>query len=150
MKRLLITGSRTWTNQSVIRAALTDAWHELGGGEVMLVSGAAKGADRMCEHVWREVLGLPVERHPVIWKPYGILNPQAGFARNLEMIQSGADLCIAFIKNNSNGASHCARYARLNGIPTEIWRENGAGEIFREERREVSTDEDEASEAGAG
>lgn len=123
-KRILVTGSRTWENHRRIREELFNAWRELSadGSEVILVSGAAKGADTMAERVWRG-LGLIVERHPVEWRPHGIYNPQAGLVRNREMIALGADLCLAFIHHNSGGASHCARFAKLNGIPVRVFRD---------------------------
>jgi hypothetical protein len=52
MKRLLITGSRDWTDRQVIRDALAEAWAELRPGEIVLVHGAARGADSIAADVW--------------------------------------------------------------------------------------------------
>lgn len=112
MKRVLITGSRDWDARDTITLALVNALDDLG--EYILVSGACPtGADRMCEET-AEALGLAVELHPADW---GLHKKRAGFVRNSEMVALGADLCIAFIKNNSKGASMTARLAEDAGIP---------------------------------
>ncbi len=113
MKRVLITGSRDWANPQTIMAALKDARDELGN--FTLVSGACPtGADRMAENA-AQGLGMPVERHPARWNELG---KRAGFVRNAEMVNLGADVCLAFIKNNSKGATHTANLAERAGIPT--------------------------------
>lgn len=121
-KRLLITGSRNWDDRDAIVHWLSVASHRLGQ-DTILVSGACpKGADRICEEVWEE-WGFAVERHPADWRPMkGIYNKRAGFERNQKMVDLGADACLAFIKDNSGGATHCANAAQRAHIPTRIVR----------------------------
>ncbi|QIS09901.1 SLOG family protein [Nocardia arthritidis] len=114
-RRILITGSRSWTDRATIRAALADAWSP----DAVLVSGACpRGADALCEACWL-AWGGRVERHPADWDRLG---RRAGFVRNAQMVSAGADLCLAFIRNNSAGASHTARLAQRAGIPTRVFR----------------------------
>jgi hypothetical protein len=109
--RVLITGSRTWTDRTVIRDALAQVWHP----DTMLVSGACpSGADVLCEACWR-AWGGHVERHRADWGRYG---RAAGFRRNEQMVGGGVDLCLAFIRDASPGASHTAARAEAAGIPT--------------------------------
>lgn len=118
MKRILITGSRDWEDDRVIGQWLSYYSHYLPKpADLVVVHGACpSGADSMAD-LWASRLGLTVERHPAQWRQYGIYNPQAGKARNREMVLLGADLCLAFIRNGSRGATHCAALAEEAGIP---------------------------------
>lgn len=119
--RVLVTGSRTWTDVHQIYWAFHKWWEESGKpASPTLVSGACpKGADALAEHVW-ERNGWPVERHPADWNRHG---RSAGFKRNEEMVLSKPDVCIAFIKDNSKGATHTVNLANRHSIPTIIYRE---------------------------
>jgi SLOG family YspA-like protein len=107
--RILITGSRTWTDNTVIRDAL--APYRSPGA--VLVHGGARGADRIAAAIWRR-WGLLVEAHPADWS----IERAAGVIRNRRMVALGADVCLAFIREHSRGATHCADTAENAGIPT--------------------------------
>lgn len=110
MKRLLITGSRTWPDEAKVAYEMGLAIGELsqGGEPIIVVHGGASGADQMADLIARSY-GYPVEVHRPEWRPYGIYNPQAGHQRNQRMVDAGVDMCLAFIHNNSAGATDCAR-----------------------------------------
>jgi hypothetical protein len=112
--RILITGSREWTDTARIRAVLS--YHRQAFPSAILVHGNARGADRIAASIW-ESWGLPTEPHPVTTQEWDA-SRGAGHARNHRMITRGANVCLAFIRNNSPGASQCVREARKAGIPT--------------------------------
>lgn len=112
--RVLITGSRDWDDYDSMYATLSRVYASLRDRDPVLVHGAARGADTSAETIWRR-LGGRTEAHPADWDQYG---KRAGFVRNSEMVKLGAVLCVAFIKNNSKGATMCANLAEKASIPT--------------------------------
>ena len=119
--RILITGSRDWDDFRVIELAIFNTLdeHQVPPEYATIVHGDNPlGADFFAS-VLASTFGTREERHPAMWNIYG---KSAGPIRNLEMIELGADICLAFIKDNSPGASHCALAAKTAGIPTYIWR----------------------------
>lgn len=118
--RVLVTGSRTWTDVDEVHDAL-DALHLLWGEQgrssaFVLVHGCALGADQIAD-VWanQEYVansGVVVEKHPY-WSHLG---RAGGPERNKHMVSLGADYVLAFIKDNSAGATGCARMAREAGL----------------------------------
>ncbi|MGW1673259.1 SLOG family protein [Streptomyces sp. NPDC002324] len=118
--RLLVTGSRTWTDAALLEGVIGEVlW--LGRyrpRDVLLVHGACpRGADALADRFAHEI-GMSVCRHPAEWGAYG---KRAGFLRNAEMVSAGADLCFAFIRDGSAGASMTADLAVKSGIPTHIF-----------------------------
>lgn len=111
--RILVTGSRDWDDEEELRLALIKAAvpHL---PSVMVVHGACPtGADAMAAE-WAANYGLRAEAHPADWDLFG---KAAGFRRNAEMVQAGAATCLAFIRNESRGATHTADLAEKAGIP---------------------------------
>lgn len=120
--RILVTGSRTWSDANAINTALDEILKAAlaeGDHDVIVVHGCATGADSIAD-MWvrRRFKEYPVraERHPAQWNKYG---KRAGWVRNHRMVLLGADACLAFILNGSPGATHCADMAEAAGIRTE-------------------------------
>lgn len=131
--RILITGSRTWTNQSIIRNALTIARISRTGPNrrLVVVHGAAPGADTIAADLAEQV-GLAVEAHPADWdtchprcrlghrrhrRGGGDYCPTAGHRRNQAMVDLGAAACLAFPVGEARGTRHCMERAAAAGIP---------------------------------
>lgn len=135
MKRLMVTGSRTWTNEHLMERVLSAAYVHLQGhkNEITLVHGGCPtGADQMADRIWRPTLrylAAPPEVHPADWSK----GKGAGFARNIEMAQSDIDLCVAFAMpctdgdqcdryapwHITHGTEHAASACRIEGVP--VW-----------------------------
>lgn len=113
--RVLITGSRTWTDTTAVIRAIKDAARGHRYADVVVVHGDANGADRVAGAT-AKALNMQVEVHPADWERYG---KRAGFLRNDAMVNQGADVCLAFIKDASKGATMCADIAEAAGIPTK-------------------------------
>ena len=105
---------------SCIIAAITDVVRESGVSkeDTVIVHGhCPRGADAIADALavqW----GVAVERHPADWKKHG---RRAGFVRNAEMAELGADVCLAFNHNNSNGTKMMADLTQKAGIETRIF-----------------------------
>jgi YspA, cpYpsA-related SLOG family len=115
--RVIVCGSRRWTDRKRIEDRLFDLVTDNPGEQITIVHGdAANGADKIADQEAMKA-GLLIERHPADWSEYG---KRAGFVRNAEMAQAGADLCIAFWDGRSSGTAHMMECAESAGIPVEV------------------------------
>ena len=120
MITLLVTGSRTWKHQEFLETRVwdvlgrvTDSWLD----PVYLRHGGAAGADSyasvLCRaHPWKfsEQVYLP---------DYPTHGNAAPLLRDMEMVDDGAEACVAFIRDNSRGATFTANRAFMMKIP--VW-----------------------------
>jgi hypothetical protein len=114
--RVIVCGSREWTDRALIHdtlAALTEH------GRVVIVHGAARGADRIADEEAR-ALGFDVEPHPADWRRYG---KRAGPIRNALMLSLGCSRVIAFWDGYSRGTEHMIRIARESEARVTVIRE---------------------------
>lgn len=82
---------------------------------VVVVSGTARGVDRLGEQYTRE-RGYPIERYPADWDRYG---KSVGFRRNEQMV-AVADGAVMFWNGESHGTRHDIELSRKKGIPHVI------------------------------
>lgn len=116
--RILVTGSRDWKTSRTIHSALAKAAAGRALNEIIITHGACPtGADAIA-HQWARLVGVKQEPHPADWDLHG---RAAGPRRNKRMVDLGADVCLAFIRNGSRGATGCADLAEAAGIPTTRW-----------------------------
>lgn len=116
--RILITGSRRWTDRTAIRDALinTLATYTTLGSPV-LIHGGAQGADAIADSIWHSWR----HRHNIRLAPAEVhqIDDHAGpKQRNQHMVDLGATVCLAFALAWASGTGHCARAARRAGITT--------------------------------
>ena len=83
--------------------------------EVEIVSGAAKGADKLGER-YAEERGYEVKLFPADWGTFG---NAAGYRRNVEMAVYG-DVLIAFWDSKSKGTKHMIDIAREQDLKIRI------------------------------
>ncbi|MFC3985471.1 hypothetical protein [Streptosporangium jomthongense] len=143
--RVLITGSRSFADITALEHAMVDTWHDATqlGGELLVVHGACyppkrrdgkrpnRSADWLA-HIVCLAYGIPEEPHPADWdscsrlcppKPHRRTRqdgttycPIAGLARNQDMVDEGAHLCIAAPQGPSYGTRDCMRRAAEAGV----------------------------------
>jgi len=114
--RVLVTGSRGWTSETKIRAALREVGQRGNFISRTVIVGGAAGADFLAAKAAHE-LGWTVETHFADWKRNG---KAAGAMRNKDMVDSGADFCLAFWDGKSRGTADCFGKAVRAGIPVSI------------------------------
>jgi len=122
MPRVLITGSREFSDIEIARTALSDARWSLGP-DLVVVHGGARGADRLLA-VMAGQLGFVTEVHPANWTANG---KAAGFIRNQAMVDLGAHLALVFLVEGvaCRGTKACWRRADRAGIPCRVYTQAG-------------------------
>jgi hypothetical protein len=119
--RLLVCGSRTWTDRSRLWQVLDQLVREHGDGQVVtVIEGDARGADRLAGQLARE-RGWRLERYPADWTREG---RAAGVRRNAQMLRQGRpDLVVAFTVGplqQSRGTADMVRRAHAAGVPVQV------------------------------
>ncbi len=135
--RILVTGSRDWTDRRIIAGALDDAvrFAPMCEGPIIVIEGGAAGADTLAR-IAATARGWQVATMKANWNDFG---KTAGHIRNNAMVYlmqpaAPGDICLAFINacikkgcpepqpHDSHGVTHCMTAAKRTGMKVEEYR----------------------------
>jgi hypothetical protein len=111
--KVIIAGSRNFNDYNLLKSSCDNLLTQFTNIEI--VSGTARGADKLGERYAREK-GYDIKEFPANWDKFG---KSAGYIRNDEMAQY-ADMLIAFWDGTSKGTKHMIDLANKRGIKVEI------------------------------
>lgn len=114
--RVIVCGDRNGYTPSVVRRVLV-ALREDHGDSLVVLHGGARGVDNMAGAMARS-LGITVWEFPADWRKHPKV---AGFIRNQQMLETGAELVIAFKEGfdhtmKRGGTEHMCRIAGDAGV----------------------------------
>ena len=111
--KVIIAGGRDFNNYNLLCQKADKILSRQN--EIEIVSGTAKGADKLGER-YAEERGYPVKRFPADWGTHG---NRAGYLRNEEMAIY-ADGLIAFWNEQSRGTKHMIDLAELHKLKVRV------------------------------
>jgi hypothetical protein len=123
--RVIVCGSRTFRDSEDLEAFLTGRFTWICYGErisiddLVIVCGGAQGADRLAT-AWARKYGADYEVYEADWNRH---NMAAGPIRNRQMLDSGADMVVAFVDKPlvySKGTLNMVTLARDAGVRTIV------------------------------
>lgn len=109
---VIFTGAREYTPSWKIKDKVADL-NRIYPGLFIKVGDCPTGVDLIVRQSC-EAFNIPGKVFMAEWKKYG---RAAGPKRNHDMVESGADLCLAYPNEASKGTKDCAEYAASRFIP---------------------------------
>jgi hypothetical protein len=106
--KVIIAGSRNFNDYNLLKSSCDNLLTQFTNIEI--VSGTARGADKLGERYAREK-GYSIKEFPANWN----LGKSAGYIRNDEMAQY-ADMLIAFWDGTSKGTKHMIDLANKRSL----------------------------------
>lgn len=114
--KLVVAGGRDFNDKARCRAEMYALAEELGASvEVSIVSGMARGADRLAWEICKED-GIEVHEYFADWDTFG---KSAGYRRNDQMAQVGTGLLV-FWDGHSRGTEHMIKTMQKLGKPVRV------------------------------
>lgn len=111
--KVIIAGSRTFDNYHLLQSECDKILQ--GEDQVEIVSGGARGADKMGE-VYAKSKGYSLKIFPADWNQFG---KSAGYIRNKQMAEY-SDCLIAFWDGISRGTSNMIQLAKENNLSVHV------------------------------
>jgi len=115
--KVAIVGSRSFNDYGTLKAVIEMTCQTYGIEIDTIVSGGARGTDRLGEMFAKEK-GYETLIFPADWDKYG---KRAGFIRNVEIIDN-CDACIAFWDGESHGTKHDIELCQEKNKPCYVYR----------------------------
>jgi hypothetical protein len=127
--RVLICGSRNWTNKAPIFTYLDGLLVSCkkAGGQLVVIEGGAKGADVIAQEWCANQDDIEHLSYAADWSEYG---KAAGAIRNEKMLKEGKpDLVMAFKSDfdwffEAGGTEHMVKIASKAGVPCYVISKN--------------------------
>ena len=113
--KVIIAGGRDFNDYELLCQKVDKILSRQIYSDIEIVSGAAKGADKLGE-AYAEERGYKITRFPADWGTFG---NSAGYRRNVEMAVYG-DALIAFWDGISKGTGHMIDIARTHSLLIRI------------------------------
>ena len=125
MFKVIVAGGRDFSDYDLLKSKLDNLLVDrlsvlttAGDIAVQVVSGTARGADKLGEHYAR-MNKLHVTQFPADWQPNGVFDKSAGYKRNAKMAEY-ADALVAFWDGKSRGTKHMIDLANKSGIQVRV------------------------------
>lgn len=117
--KLIIAGGREFTDYAKASAAIDKFFGENHfSGPITIISGTARGADRLGERYAYEN-EIDLVKYPANWRPNGVFDRGAGHKRNALMADNATHL-IAFWDRTSKGTLNMINVASRKGLHVTV------------------------------
>lgn len=123
MYRVIVAGTREFDNYLLLRMKLTDYLLPIPDEEIEIISGTARGADKLGEQ-YASDYNLKCIKFPANWNTYG---KSAGYRRNAEMAKYASQehgVLFAFWDGKSKGTKHMIDLGNKMGLEVHVVKYN--------------------------
>ncbi len=113
--KLIVAGGRDFSDKELCREKIHELKHILSNYKLSIVSGMARGADRLAWEIAKED-GIQVHEYYADWDGYG---PDAGYRRN-EVMAGNSNGLLAFWDGTSKGTRNMIRVMQFLQKPVSV------------------------------